>query len=63
MRAIGVAYPLAMLLIIVATGNHFIVDAALGGLVVVVGWLAARAIVTSPEPRPQRLTLANCPHA
>ena len=62
-RAIGVAYPLAMLLIIVATGNHFIVDAALGGLVVVVGWLAARAIVTSPEPRPQRLTLANCPHA
>jgi MFS family permease len=62
-RAIGVAYPLAMLLIIVATGNHFIVDAALGGLVVVVGWLAARAIVTSPEPRPQRLALANCPHA
>jgi hypothetical protein len=62
-RAIGVAYPLAMLLIIVATGNHFIVDAALGGLVVVVGWLAARAIVTPPERRPQRLALANCPHA
>ena len=62
-QAIGVAYPLVMLLIIVATGNHFIVDAALGGLVVVVGWLAARLIVTRPERRPQRLTLASCPHA
>jgi PAP2 superfamily protein len=62
-RAIGVAYPVVMLLIIVATGNHFIVDAALGGLVVIVGWVAARAIVTRPERRPQRLALANCPHA
>ena len=53
----------AMLLIIVGTGNHFIVDAVLGGLVVAAGWLAARAIVTSPEPRPQLLALANCPHA
>ena len=61
--ALGVAYPVAMLLIIVATGNHFIVDAALGGLVVVIGWVVARAIVSRPERRPQRLALANCPHA
>src|SRR5262245_52387119 len=34
-RVAGAIYPAAMLLIIVATGNHFIVDAALGGVVVV----------------------------
>jgi hypothetical protein len=47
-RVVGAVYPGAMLLIIVATGNHFFVDAALGGLVVVVGWLAARMLVSSP---------------
>jgi hypothetical protein len=38
-----------MLYIIVATGNHFFVDAAIGGLVVVAAWLAARAL-TVPAP-------------
>jgi hypothetical protein len=41
-RIAGAAYPLLMLGIIVATGNHFLFDAAAGGLVVVVGWLLAR---------------------
>ncbi len=50
-RLAGALYPLAMLLVIVATGNHFLVDAALGGLVVVVAWVAARALVTSPARR------------
>jgi hypothetical protein len=50
-RIVGALYPAAMLLIIVATGNHFFVDAALGGLVVVVGWLAARVLVAAPAPR------------
>jgi hypothetical protein len=50
-RIAGAAYPATMLLIIVATGNHFFVDALLGGLVVVVGWLAARALVAAPAPR------------
>jgi hypothetical protein len=40
-----------MLLIIVATGNHFFVDAALGGLAVLVGWLAARMLLGIPAPR------------
>jgi hypothetical protein len=44
-RLVGAAYPLAMLGIIVATGNHFLFDAFAGGLVVVLGWLVARAIV------------------
>jgi hypothetical protein len=43
-RIAGALYPAAMLLIIVATGNHFFVDAALGGLVVAIGWLLARSV-------------------
>lgn len=42
LRAVGAAYPFAMLYIIVATGNHFLFDAAAGGAVVVAAWLAAR---------------------
>jgi hypothetical protein len=49
-RAIGWSYPGVMLLIIVATGNHFFVDAALGGAVVVAAWLVARALVPGEEP-------------
>ena len=45
-----------MLLIIVATGNHFFVDAALGGLAVVVGWLVARMLVEEPTTAPRRHT-------
>ena len=65
MRLVGVVYPAAMLVIIVATGNHFLLDAALGGVVVVAGWLAARALVTAPQPQPKRrrLALADCPQA
>jgi hypothetical protein len=49
LRVAGYAYPLAMLLIIVATGNHFVFDAAAGGLAVAIGWALARAI-QAPEP-------------
>jgi PAP2 superfamily len=41
LRWVGAAYPAAMLLIIVATGNHFLFDAAAGAVVVAVGWAAA----------------------
>ena len=44
-RIAGAAYPLVMLWIIVATGNHFLFDAAAGGAVVIAGWLAARWVV------------------
>jgi hypothetical protein len=43
-----------MLFIIVATGNHFLFDAAAGGLVVAAGWLGARALVAAPAPEPAR---------
>jgi hypothetical protein len=49
-RVLGALYPVAMLLVIVATGNHFVFDAVLGGLVVLVGWLVARILVTEPVP-------------
>jgi PAP2 superfamily len=50
-RIVGGAYPLLMLFVIVATGNHFLFDAAAGGLVVVVAWLAALRIVDPPARR------------
>ena len=50
-RVLGGLYPAAMLLIIVATGNHFFIDAALGGLAVLVGWLAARMLLATPTTR------------
>jgi membrane-associated phospholipid phosphatase len=39
-RAAGVIYPLAVMLTIVVTGNHFIFDALAGGLVMAVGFAA-----------------------
>ena len=54
LRAAGVAYPLAMLYIIVATGNHFLFDAAAGGAVVVAAWLATRWVVRREPAIAQR---------
>jgi len=59
-RIAGAVYPATMLLIIVATGNHFILDAMLGGLVVVAGWLAARAIVAPSHERTTAPGVASC---
>lgn len=50
-RLLGAVYPVAMLVIIVATGNHFVVDAALGAMVVAAGWIVARAVVRVPATR------------
>jgi hypothetical protein len=43
-RWVGIAYPFVMLYVIVATGNHFFLDALAGGLVVAIGWWAARLL-------------------
>jgi hypothetical protein len=48
-RALGVVYPGAMLFVIVATGNHFWLDAVAGGAVVLIAWGLARMLI---EPRP-----------
>jgi len=58
-RIAGAFYPFAMLYIIVATGNHFFVDAALGGAVVVAAWFVARALVPGdPQVAPAERTPA-----
>ena len=44
-----------MLLVIVATGNHFVFDAALGGVVVLLGWLVARMLVAEPVAAERRV--------
>lgn len=40
-RLLGVAYPLFVGFVIVATGNHYVLDAAAGAAVMLAGWLAA----------------------
>jgi hypothetical protein len=55
-RIAGVAYPLTMALIVVATGNHFVLDVLAGAAVVVVGYGVAEAVrrvrasARPPEP-------------
>jgi hypothetical protein len=59
-RTAGVVYPLFVLLVIVATGNHFLLDAAAGATVSGLAVVAALAIgrprsehSPSPSPAPQ----------
>jgi hypothetical protein len=47
-RAVGAVYPAFMLFTIVATGNHFVFDAAAGGIVTAAGFMIARRLA---EPR------------
>jgi hypothetical protein len=64
-RIAGAAYPAVMLFVIVATGNHFLFDAAAGGLTVGLAFLAARWLTASRDdtssataPRSPRATAA-----
>jgi hypothetical protein len=52
-RVIGWSYPVVMLLVIVATGNHFFFDAAGGALAIGVGFLFA-SWVGAPDTRVRR---------
>ena len=52
-RAIGWSYPVVMLLVIVATGNHFFFDAAGGALAIGIGYVAA-SWVDSPAKHAKR---------
>jgi hypothetical protein len=42
---IGVAYPLTILAAIIATANHFILDAVAGAVVCVLGWRASSILL------------------
>jgi hypothetical protein len=52
-RAIGWSYPAVMLVVIVATGNHFFFDAAAGALTIGAGYLIA-SWVDSAKHAPRR---------
>ena len=52
-RALGWSYPAVMLLVIVATGNHFFFDAAGGALAIGIGYMAASRL-DSPARRAKR---------
>lgn len=61
LRIVGALYPAAMLFVIVATGNHFLFDAAAGAFTVGIGWLVARRLLRDPgrDPRvaaPERVS-------
>jgi hypothetical protein len=49
LRWLGALYPPFMLFVIVATGNHFLFDAAMGGIVVAFAWLFARVLAAAPS--------------
>jgi membrane-associated phospholipid phosphatase len=51
LRALGVLYPVLVLLVIVATGNHFFLDAAVGAVVAGVAALAATALFSARAGR------------
>ena len=42
---LGAVYPALMLFVIVATGNHFWIDAAAGALVAGAAWVIARRLL------------------
>jgi len=50
LRAIGVLYPLLVLVAIVTTANHFIFDAAAGGVVAVIALLTAHRVMARFRP-------------
>lgn len=50
-RVVGWSYPVVMMVVIVATGNHFFFDAAAGALAIGAGYLLARAF---DAPRRER---------
>jgi PAP2 superfamily len=53
-RWLGAAYPVFMLYTIVATGNHFLLDAVAGGIVVVAAWAGARFVLDAPRPKQRK---------
>jgi hypothetical protein len=55
-RLLGVVYPLAVTLTIVVTGNHFILDAIAGVLVLAAGFLTAH-LVRRRRRAPARMTI------
>ena len=61
LRGLAWSYPALMLLVIVATGNHFFFDAAAGALAIGVGYLSASWVDSAtrvPRRRPAEGSVA-----
>lgn len=56
-RYAGFAYALVVLVAIVATGNHFIIDAAAGALVVLAAWVFAVNVQPNAAPQSSAVTV------
>jgi hypothetical protein len=50
-RALGWLYALGTAIVIVGTGNHWVIDALMGWFVIIVGWAVAEAIGRIPLNR------------
>jgi PAP2 superfamily len=59
-RVLGALYPGLMLFVIVATGNHFLLDAVAGGAVTVAGFWIARRLVPARRAERRRCAFATC---
>ena len=53
-RLLALSYPLVMLVVIVATGNHFFFDAAAGGLAIGAGYVIASWVDSARHERRKR---------
>ena len=53
MRVLGAVYPVAMLFVIVATGNHFFFDAAAGAVAIAAGYVVASGLVVRATSAPR----------
>ena len=51
-RLLGWMYALGTAVVIVGTGNHWVIDAVVGWLVILIAWAIAMAIGRIPLPRP-----------
>src|SRR5919198_556484 len=61
-KALGVAYPVTTSFVVMATGNHYLLDAVAGGVVMAVGAVFAAVLSRRPTPRrfsPARESLDN----
>jgi hypothetical protein len=59
-KLLGIAYPITTTVVVMATGNHYLLDAIAGGLAIGAGALLAAALTSRPEavtvrPRADRL--------
>jgi hypothetical protein len=53
-RVLGWGYAVGTAIVIIGTGNHWVIDALMGWVVVIIGWIAATAIGHIPLPVPWR---------